>query len=157
MEAFNLVEKLESHAISKGWLFFNGDEFYANVDADGKADIGQLALWINLNIDSSRGKGNRLSKINYTGLIALGGKFDDNYTIENNNNTNANLDESFDQKYKRRLSTLLKTLSDELGIVSCANNLQIITENYIYDINKFDTNFDFVVGQFNIEQETFKP
>ena len=155
MEAFKLAEQLKLYAESKGWLFFNGDNFYANIDADGKANVGQLALWVNLNTDSSRGLGNRLNKINYTGLIALGGKFDADYTIPTAYDTNANLDESFQQKYERRLTMLMQTISNELGSFSCANNLQIITESYIYDINKFDTNFDFVVGQINIEQETF--
>ena len=142
---------------SKGWLFFNGDQFYVNADLnndyeDGYPEVtipaGTLVLRIDLNATPTRAIGNRLNTINYTGLIALGRKKDPD-------DTEASLDESFDQKYLRRLKELLQTLSTEIGKFACGEELQIVSESYIYDINEFDTNIDFVAGTFNILQETF--
>jgi hypothetical protein len=148
MEKFKLVDELRDFAADNGWLFYNGDNFYVNIDADAEAQDGQLILWLDVNATPGRAKGNRLNRIEYTGSISLGRKFDDD-------GTPASLDESFDQKYTRRLSPLLTLLSDAIKEFTCANELQVESENYIYDINRFDTNIDFVVGTFTIVQEVF--
>jgi hypothetical protein len=148
MEAFGIVDKLQELATAKGWLFLNGDNFYANIDADAKINVNQLVLWVDLNATPGRARGNALTRINYTGFIALGRK-------KESESQQASLDESKHQKYNRRLKELLQVLADELKAISCANNLQIVAEDYVYDINTFDTNIDFVVGNVNIEQEVF--
>lgn len=148
MEAFGLIDKLYEYSLANDWVFLNGDNFYANIDADTEMKADQLVLWVEINASPAYGIGNRLNQINYTGLIALGYHKD-------LDETESSLDESFNQKYNRRLKDLLQTLSDAVSNVSCANNLQIISANMVYDINKFDTNIDFVAGTFNIEQSTF--
>jgi hypothetical protein len=152
MEAYGLIDKLSDYALAKGWLFFNGDNYYTNIDADVEIADNQFVLRVNLNAVPTRSGGNRTNTINYTGLIALGRKRE---VVSGQETTEASLDESFEQKYNRRLKEMINTLSSDMGEFACANGCQILTENYIYDVNQFDTNIDFVVGQFNIEQFAF--
>jgi hypothetical protein len=152
MEAYGLIDKLSDYALEKGWLFFNGDNYYTNIDADVEIADNQFVLRVNLNAVPTRSGGNRTNTINYTGLIALGRKRE---VVSGQETTEASLDESFEQKYNRRLKEMINTLSVDMGEFACANGCQILTENYIYDVNQFDTNIDFVVGQFNIEQFAF--
>lgn len=148
MEAFELITKLSEYATAKGWIFINGDEYYSNADADVEIAAGQLVLRVDLTATPTRGIGNRLTKINYNGLIGLGIKVD-------SDGKQADLDESFSQKYERRLKFLSQTLAMEAQSIACVNNLQIVSEQYIYAINRFDMNIDFVYGTINFEQESF--
>lgn len=165
MEAFNIADELKQWAEAKDWVFLLGDQFYANIEATEDYDVsdeqfrqidaGQPVLWCNLEANETRAIGNRVSAINYTGLLGLGIKKDADYSILEDAKTNANLDETFKQKYDRRLKDLLQLFSNEMKMFACANNLQILDSSYVYDINKFDTNIDFVIGTFDIEQESF--
>jgi hypothetical protein len=85
------------------------------------------------------GKSKAVREIRYQGVLILGQKFDDDGTA-------ASLDETFIQKYDRRLEDLMSALNLHIVAFACENELDINGVEYSYDLNKFDTNIDFIAG-----------
>jgi hypothetical protein len=149
MEQYGLIRELQALATANDWKFILGTDDYANIEADFHCEVGQLVLWVQMTPNPVRNDGNRISEINYTGAIALLGKFD------SDNINRAQLDETWKQKYDRRLEDIQKLFSDKMKTFACSNQLQIESDTYEYVINIFDTNLDGVEGTFTINQDRF--
>jgi len=146
MDNFNLIGGLRDFAISKNWHFLCGDNFYENFEASqAEFENGQLVFVAEFSANPIFGNGNNISSISYAGTIMLGRKFDED-------STPASLDETFIQKYDRRLLSLMQLLAVNIAQFACANELEISNPSFVLAINKFDTNIDFVVGQITLIQ-----
>ena len=152
MEKYDLAGKLREVAAANDWVFIMGTSDYANAanKANEEFEVGQYLLWVDITPGTTRGQGQQVEEISYIGSIALLGKFDEGGT------TDSNLDEDIEQKYDRRLLTIVQTLSQTLTDIYCSQNLRSQSENYTYVYNIFDTNFDGVVCQINVIQTDFE-
>ncbi len=79
----------------------------------------------------------------YTGTIGLGQKREEM--------TVSSLDETFQQKYDRRLLKLSETLVTIFRDMECTNDIEIQSFTGSYALNKFDLNADFVVANITIK------
>jgi hypothetical protein len=138
MDNFGLVDVLEAYALGQGWKFvLKFDEFYANLEVQDEYINGQLVLTADVKSNPTIVNG-QVTTITYTALLALGRKFDDDGEV-------ASLDESYKQKYDRRLKDLESALASTIGTVACSNELDVTNTDFISDINVYDTNIDFII------------
>lgn len=139
MNQFDIIGALRTYAESQGWAFLFGSEWMQNYEASrNEYEDGQLVLGVDFDAVPTRSAG-VISEISYNGTMILGRKFDDD-------NTPANLDETYIQKYDRRLYELSTLMSDFIKAFSCLHELDVTAESMRMDLNKFDTNIDFVAN-----------
>ena len=86
-----------------------------------------------------------VGSITYIGVLALGRKFDEV-------DTGSDLDETFYQKYQRRLKDLMTLLVTHIAAFACDNKLQVTNCQFRMDLNKFDTNIDFIAASITFVQ-----
>ena len=166
MTNFDIVGALRAYAVANDWVFLAGVNAYQNYSASQQEyKNSQLILGANLSA-APRIVNGKVIEITYSGLIFLGQKFDDDGTPaipDNpetpedetetfNDGTPANLDETFIQKYDRRLLNLMSLLTNHLGTFACSNELEISNFNIDIEINKYDANLDFVGGSITLIQ-----
>jgi hypothetical protein len=145
MELFDLIGQLRSYAASQGWGFAAGDNFYQNIEvANQTLTAGQLVLTAEFNTSPSIVNG-RVVQVTYSGSIMLGRKQD----FDGQQST---LDETYIQKYDRRLLELMTLLANAIGDFTCTNELEITAIEFVHSINTFNTNIDFVGGNITIVQ-----
>lgn len=167
MQVYDIIGALRTLATTNGWAFLSGSSSMQNYEASQNEYInGQLVLIAEFNARPIMTRAGKLDSIRYNGVVGLGIKFDDDGTdnIEDdpetpenetktfNDGTPSSLDETFIQKYDRRLLTLMQTLSTNLLSFACANELTIVDADFRLELNKFDTNIDFVIGTITFEQ-----
>lgn len=150
MEKFDILGTLQEAAEDNGFVYLMGDDYHQNYEAsEVKYTEGQYVLgadFISSEVYSEYGD---LKEINYVGSLRFGRKFDDT------NKTHSSLDETHRQKYSRRLLELKQSLSLFLQNFACENRLSITSVVGAHEMNKFDTNIDFVVVQITFNQNTF--
>jgi hypothetical protein len=150
MDNFALLSTLKDYADTKGWHFLSGNNFYQNYEASqNEYDPGDLVLAVDMDAAPIYSPGGKISSISYTGVIALGRKVDETPVLDE---TRSTLDETFWQKYTRRLEELMSLLSTALAEFACDNQLELSGVRFRLDLNKFDTNIDFIVGSLTIIQ-----
>jgi hypothetical protein len=167
MNKFDLIGALSNYASSKGWVFLSGHQSIQNYEASTKEYVnGQLVLTADFNAAPLFTQGGKISQIVYNGVLALGIKLDDDGTpaVEDDeetpedetavysDGTPANLDETFIQKYNKRLLILMNTLATNIAAFACANELDVTGADFRLETNKFDSNIDFVVGTITFVQ-----
>jgi len=141
---YSIISKLRTFAEGKGYVFFSGSEFYQNVEADQDIEDDKLVLTANFNARPVI-LNSRTVSINYTGLIMLGRKSEtvwDDELVK----TESNLDELFIHKYDNRLEFLMQQLAEDIGVFSCENELELSSLEFRMELNKFDSNIDFIAG-----------
>lgn len=166
MEAFGIIDTIRTYCIKNNIFFIPGDEAYVNAVADYSVyENNDLILYCNFN-SSPVISGSRIVSNSYSGVMALGRKCEEQtelsvlvdeidnvlldedeniiYTSEQNIETVSSLDETFEQKYDRRLRTLSQELADLIGYIACDNELEISNLNFKMELNKFDLSCDFV-------------
>lgn len=166
MTRFDIIWALRTYATSKGWSFIAGDNFYQNYEANEASFYnGKLVLSADFTATVLY-RNNGLTEISYSGVLMLGRKFDldgtpniadDPLTVPNeyqvfNDSTPSNLDETFQQKYDRRLLFLMTELESSIRGFACANELICNSANMTLAMNRFDTNIDFVVANLTFVQ-----
>jgi hypothetical protein len=171
MTNFNIIGALRTFATSRGWRFGAGNNFYQNADL-GTVSEDQLVLLCDFTSKPTFTKvGANIQNIIYDGVILLGRKFesevdavpgveDDPETeedetvqeIEYQPATESSLDETYLQKYDRRLLDLIQLLALNISLFVCSNDLQIVSISIQNQINKFDENLDFVAATVTIQQ-----
>ena len=145
MVQFDLIGQLNTSAKSKGWHFIYGNNHYVNYEATiKKIYAGDFLLTADFSCVPII-KNGLVTEITYTGLIMLGVSMDDN-------GQKANLDETMQQKYDRRLLELMQTLANYIGEFACLNELDVNITNMRLDINRTDTNIDFIVAELSFVQ-----
>ncbi len=167
MTKFDLIGALKTYATAHGWRFLYGSAFYQNQEADADMVNGQMVLAADFNARPSYGRGMGISEISYPGILMLGIKFDDDGTepveddpdtpedetvLATNDGTPVSLDETMQQKYTRRLLTLMTALSGAIADFACTNELDVSNCEFKMDVNKFDTNIDFVAATITFVQ-----
>ena len=138
MDNFDLIGALRTYASDNDYVFLYGDNFYQNYEAskeeysNDQVILGSSAFVGNPTIVNSK-----ITEIVYLGDLMIGKKFDSDGTA-------ASLDETYIQKYDRRLQDLALLLASTIGTFACTHSLDISGISMRLDINKFDTNIDFV-------------
>jgi len=151
MDNFGLIDVLEQYCTDNDIKFLYGDNFYQNIEASSyEYEADQLVMGADFNARPVRATGGKILSIDYVGAIALGRKFE-TPDLSNPDGV-ASLDETYIQKYKRRLKDLSQLLSNIVGEIACNNELETTGEDMRFDINKFDTNIDFVVMSLTFTQ-----
>lgn len=146
MDQFDIIGALKAYADAEDMHFLSGSNWYQNYEASQKVyEDGQLVLGCDFNANPNYSTSSALTTINYEGVLMLGIKFDDD-------GTPSNLDETFYQKYVARLKYLMQEMDKLVKAVACANELYIRSVRTTLDLNKFDTNIDFVAWQITFEQ-----
>jgi hypothetical protein len=155
MTKYDLIGQLKRYALANNMVFLSGAKFNQNYEADqAEYKNGQLILSADFLVYPTIVNGVS-NPIKYTGAIALGIKFDDSNTIVKPDFADgqpANLDETFIQKYDARLLDLMILLASHIGSFSCDNELEIENITMVPELNKFDTNIDFVSAQLTFIQ-----
>ena len=145
MDKFDLIGQLNRATLAKDWHFIYGNNFYINYEASQKKYFpNDLVLTADFTSQPTI-KNALVTEIRYNGIIMLGEK-------ENDSGYKASLDETMQQKYNRRLLRLMTLLTDFIGQFACDNELDITVNNFRVDINRFDTNIDFVVMELTLIQ-----
>jgi hypothetical protein len=139
MDQFDIIGALEAHALSKDWLFVYGvDEFYKSAQTAQQYDNGKLVMVADFRAQPTYMNG-RITEITYTCLIMLGRKFDTDGQA-------ADLDETSEQKYDRRLKELMQLLAQAIAQVGCDNDLEITSGDIVVEINMYAENIDFAAS-----------
>ena len=149
MEQFGIIRALQTAATNNGWRFISGDRYYRNAELMGKIDVGEIVMTGFCNSMTPRYVNSQIDRITYSAEIMLGRKFDEI-------GDTSSLDETFIQKYDRRLEELAKLIAVFIASFSCEHRLTIQSANYQYFINVYDENLDFVGGTITFVDEEFK-
>lgn len=146
MDKFDIIGEMFRTARSNGWAFCAGDDFHQNIAAtEENMEDGQLVLAVDFSCTPTFRNG-KIPIIRYSGAIALGRKFDDD-------GTPANLDETFWDKYQRRLLYLKQQLALFIGTFECTHSLDVVSAEFASTINQFDTNIDFIICTITLDQQ----
>lgn len=139
-DIFGLISYLDNWCTANKVYFCAGPEQYNNIVADYKLyEDFDLILVVAFNMVPRYSEGG-VQSVTYQGSIALGRKCektDDEETV-------SSLDETFMQKYTRRLEDLTSKLNDLLLALQCEEEAYIDSCVMNYVLNKYDLNADFV-------------
>jgi len=142
MDKFDLIGALKTFAADNNMHFLSGDNFNQNYEASQKTyDDGQFVLTADYNAGVAFSRGGAIGDITYTGILALGRKFEELPAT-----TVSNLDETFIQKYDARLLELMSKICEVIKDFMCEHELEVPLADFRLELNKFDTNIDFVAG-----------
>lgn len=165
MEYFGLIDKMKEYCSTQNNIFIAGGNDYkayrnALLDNEEYAN-GQLIVFAGFEMIPTLSM-NQLNGLKYTGVVGIGRKCeektivqDDEDTIEDETvkeYTVSNLDETYQQKYDRRLKSLATQLFNFCQLMACNNNLEITSMTMGEKINQYDLNADFVECQITFEQ-----
>ena len=149
-----LIDDLITYCQEEEIRLIIGDDMYQNAIADNvEYKDNELIMLAYFNVSPTVVNGRIVSE-KYTGAIALGRKREERLIGEEEyENTQSSLDETFEQKYIRRISDLYDLLFTHLGSFTCYNEYIIDSAECKIDINKFDLNADFVTCAISIINE----
>ena len=140
MDQFDIIGALEAYATANSWLFTYGvDNYYKSAQSIQDYTVGKHILIADFRATPTI-KNGRIMSISYTCLLMLGRKFDPT------GGTSANLDETSDQKYDRRLKELMQLLAACIGTVACDNDLEVTAGEMVVNINQYAENLDFAAA-----------
>lgn len=150
MSLFSLISDFRSYCSEKGYCCLIGDDAYVNAINDSTVyENNQIIIILDLKF-SPKLENNIVNEIVYSGTIAVGRKRESITDDETTTETVSSLDETFEQKFDRRLSDLSELLVVILSDFACENEININSIDARYDINKFDLNADFVAAQISL-------
>lgn len=134
MTNFDIIGVLRTYAASKGWVFLSGAEFYQNYELTQAAlTSNKIILGVFFTARPTI-KNKKVISIQYVGKMMLGEKRE--------TTTESSLDETFIQKYDRRLLALSSLLATTIGDVACTNELDVNGLVFDMKLNAFDENID---------------
>ena len=143
MIRFGLLSALRTYAQSKDMVFFMGSNQYINAVADKRINDNQLILMAMFSVQPKKDSGgNEVDE--YVGKLALGRKRESNTVGQVTTKTVATLDETFEQKYDRRLFDLTGKLNTLVKEIACQNELIVVSFKMDMQLNQLDLNADFV-------------
>ena len=151
MEDFNLIDILRTYCETASIYFIPGTSAYINAVADETVyENNELLLIADFTISPVIVNG-RVSETSYTGVMSLGRKREESETSPSIE-TESSLDETYEQKYDRRLKELSSLLVYIISKVGCENDFDILNVTLRYDINQFDLNADFVAATLTLKK-----
>jgi hypothetical protein len=135
----NLIGILRDYCNREHLYFIPGSDAYRNAIMDQSIyAANDLILVCDLQFSPVFGE-NSLNEVQYNGTIALGRKREIASV--------ATLDETFEQKYDRRLMELSNLLTELLLSLQCEHNFVIDSAQMSYALNEYDLNADFVSAE----------
>ena len=138
----NLIGILRDYCDREHLYFIPGSAAYRNAIMDQSVySSNDLILVCDLNFSPVFGE-NSLNEVQYNGTIALGRKRE--------LQTVSSLDETFEQKYDRRLIELSNLLTELLLSLQCQHNFVIDSAQMSYSLNEYELNADFVSAEIQI-------
>lgn len=144
MVKFGLLSAIRDYSLSKGYAFFMGADEYINAIMDKKKYANNEYIVVAM-FSAKPIKDNSSSDIiEYTGKIAFGRKCETKTVGAVTTKTTSSLDETFEQKYDRRLLDLMQKVDIMVKELSCINELEVTSFSIDMSINRFDLNADFV-------------
>lgn len=145
-DKLNLIGSLRTYCNVNNIYFIPGPTAYQNAVMDYHIYANnELVLVADLQFRPVFGE-NSLEEVTYQGTLALGRKReynDDQCTV-------SSLDETFEQKYDRRLEELSSLLTELLLNLQCEYNCNIDSVRMSYALNQYDLNADFVSADIQI-------
>lgn len=140
----NLIGILRDYCDREHLYFIPGPASYRNAIMDQSIySANDLILVCDLQFSPAFGE-NSLNEVQYNGTIALGRK------REVPSASVSSLDETFEQKYDRRLMELSNLLTELLLLLQCEYNFVIDSAQMSYSLNEYDLNADFVSAEIQI-------
>ena len=138
----NLIGILRDYCDREHLYFIPGSSAYQNAIMDQSVyTANDLILVCDLQFSPVFGE-NSLNDVQYNGTIALGRKREATSV--------STLDETFEQKYDRRLMELSNLLTELLLSLQCEHNFVIDSAQMSYSLNEYDLNGDFVSAEIQI-------
>ena len=138
----NLIGILRDYCDREHLYFIPGPAAYQNAIMDQSIyAANDLILVCDLQFSPVFSE-NSLNEVQYNGTIALGRKRE--------LQTTSSLDETFEQKYDRRLMELSNLLTELLLSLQCEHNFVIDSAQMSYSLNEYDLNADFVSAEIQI-------
>lgn len=139
MDNFGLIAELKALATLKDWNFYlDINNYYTNAVVVDEQEQGVNSLIVKVT-STPKWSGLKTAEITYKCKIMLARKMD-------MSGQSATLDETYEQKYDRRLKDLETTLDEFLKVLICNNELSLSSHSgYEHAINVFDMNIDAVV------------
>lgn len=145
-EKLNLIGTLRTYCKANGIYFIPGPTAYQNAVMDCHIyENNELILVADLQF-SPEFSDNFLESVTYNGTIALGRKRE----TDGEQYTESSLDETFEQKYDRRLQELSSLLSGLLLNLQCEHDYTLDSATISYALNEYDLNCDFVSADIQI-------
>lgn len=146
MDKFGIVEAVKAECLAADVHFvLSFDEFQNNIQTNFDNADGKSILIFDFRAKPIRELG-RVMSINYDCLFSLGRKFDPN------EDTSAQLAETHQQKYDRRIKPLMDSLDSIISNIQCNNNLKSSGEDYDFELNVYNLGADFVVSPVSFTQ-----
>jgi hypothetical protein len=158
MHGLGIIDILNTYCTSNNIYFICDQKGYQNALADNNVYANNKRIMLAwLKPTATDINGYRINKYSVSGQIALGQKREavttgvapNQTTIE----TESNIDETFMQKYDRRLKNLMIDISNVIQKLACDNEMDIISLNFDYDINALDLNADFIIANITLEYD----
>ena len=161
MTFFDLLGALKSYCENP----VNGHIFIAHTPTDNlmanyelgtqSSDYGQHIVIAGFDENVNFGNAAKANKIDYSGSIMYGIKFDaipgpDEGEEAATTSTEANLDETYFQKYLLRLKQLRQDLLTFIESFACDHDLKVTQCKFTDLVNFFDDNADFVSAQLTL-------
>ena len=144
MTNFDIIGVLRTYAASKGWVFLSGAEAYQNYEiSQSELPTNKIIMGVRFTAQPVI-RNKSVVSIRYIGVVMLGQKKE--------TTTISELDETFIQKYDRRLLALSTLLSTTIGEVACNNELDVGNVNFEMILNRFDENIDCVDATLTLVQ-----
>ena len=135
----NLIGILRDYCNRENLYFIPGPAAYQNAIMDQSIyAANDLILVCDLQFSPIYGE-NSLNEVQYNGTIALGRKRE--------LQTVSTLDETFEQKYDRRLKELANLITELLLSLQCEHNFVIDSVQMSYNLNEYDLNADFISAE----------
>ena len=138
----NLIGILRDYCDREHLYFIPGPAAYQNAIMDQSVyAVNELILVCDLQFSPVYGE-NSLNEVQYNGTISIGRKREGNSV--------SSLDETFEQKYDRRLMELSNLMTELLLSLQCEHNFVIDSAQMSYSLNEYDLNADFVSAEIQI-------
>jgi hypothetical protein len=146
MDKFDIIGALKTYAETNNYKFLCGESWMQNYEAtQAEIEPGTLILGADFRANPTYQTG-VITEIRYTGGLIFGRKFEQ-YT-----DTVSSLDETYIQKYENRLRELSQLLAILISDFACSNDLEVENVNFAPELNKFDTNIDFMAATLTFVQ-----
>lgn len=146
MTNFDIIGAIRTYCETLDYIFIAGDNFYINADLSKyRIDIGKTIITALFTAAPEYSDG-QITRITYNGVLTCGVKVD-------SEGYSASLDESFIQKYDRRLLSLMGTLSTFIQNFMCDNALDVTGTRMLAMLNRFAENIDYIEATLTFIQE----
>jgi len=146
MDRFDILGTLKAYCTTNNIVFLCGEQWMQNYEAtQAEINPGQLILGSDFKSTMTY-KNGQITEIRYTGGLILGRK-DETLT-----DTVSTLDETYWDKYVNRLQELSELMAVLIASIACNNELDCEGISFAPELNKFDTNIDFIAATLTFVQ-----